>query len=54
MLKDGMKLFQATGDYVNITKKDGATYVNGIRIEGSVKASNGIIHVIGTVMLPPE
>lgn len=54
MLKDGMKLFQATGDYVDITKKDGATYVNGIKIEGSVKASNGIIHIVETVMLPPE
>lgn len=54
MLKDGMKLFQATGDYVTVEKKDGATYVNGIKLEGTVEASNGIIHIINTVMLPPE
>jgi uncharacterized surface protein with fasciclin (FAS1) repeats len=54
MLKDGMKLFQATGDYVTVQKKDGATYVNGVKLEGTVEASNGIIHVVNTVMLPPE
>jgi len=54
MLKDGMRLFQASGDYVSVEKKDGATYVNGIKVEGTVEASNGIVHVINTVMLPPE
>lgn len=54
MLKDGMKLFQATGDYVTVEKKDGATYVNGVKLEGTVEASNGIIHIVNTVMLPPE
>ena len=54
MLKDGMKLFQATGHYVNIEKKEDGTYINGIKLEGTVEASNGIIHVINTVMLPPE
>ncbi len=33
--------------------KDGKTYINGAAILASVPASNGIIHVIDTVLLPP-
>ena len=53
-LKDGMSLGQATGDNVTIEVKEDATYVNGAKVLGSVGASNGVVHVIDAVLLPPE
>ncbi len=53
-LKDGMKLGQATGDNVTIEVKEDVIYVNGAKILGTVKASNGVVHVIDAVLLPPE
>ena len=53
-LRDGMNLFQATGHNVKIAKKDGKITVNGANILGTVAASNGIVHVIDQVLLPPE
>jgi len=45
---------QVNGDNINITKKEGAYYVNGTaKIIASIPASNGIIHVIDGVLLPP-
>jgi uncharacterized surface protein with fasciclin (FAS1) repeats len=32
--------------------KDGKTFVNGTEILASIPASNGMIHVIGDVLLP--
>ena len=49
-----MGIGQATGDKVAVESRDGATYVNGAKILGTVKASNGYIHVIDKVLLPPE
>jgi uncharacterized surface protein with fasciclin (FAS1) repeats len=54
MLKDGMSLFQASGHYVKVTKEGGDTFVAGCKILGTVEASNGIVHVVDKVMLPPE
>lgn len=53
MLTDGKDLGQANGDHAKITVKDGKTYINGATIVASVPASNGIVHVIDTVILPP-
>ncbi len=53
-LRDGMNLFQASGHNVKIAKKDGKVTVNGANIVGTVTASNGIIHVIDAVLLPPD
>ncbi|MCB9082241.1 MAG: fasciclin domain-containing protein [Lewinellaceae bacterium] len=53
-IKGVMLIGQATGDKVEVTTKDGATYVNGAKILGSVKASNGWVHVIDAVLLPPS
>ena len=40
---------------IKITKKEGAYYVNGTaKIIASIPASNGIIHVIDGVLLPPK
>ncbi|HJV19884.1 MAG TPA: fasciclin domain-containing protein [Sediminibacterium sp.] len=51
---DGQVIGQVNGGNITITKKDGKTYVNGTNvIVASVPASNGIIHVIDKVLLPP-
>ncbi len=52
-LKKFKKLGQANNQDVAIEVKDGEVYVGGAKIIGSVKAGNGIVHVIDKVMLPP-
>jgi uncharacterized surface protein with fasciclin (FAS1) repeats len=53
-MQDGQSFEQVSGQKVTITKKDGKTFVNGTaEIVASVPASNGIIHVISEVLLPP-
>lgn len=54
LLKDGMRLYQASGHYVKIEKNDDATVVDGAKILGTVQASNGVVHVVDKVMLPPQ
>ncbi len=52
---DGMELYEATGGNVLINVgEDGTVTVNGAKILGSVVASNGIVHVVDQVLLPPE
>ena len=42
------------GGMLNITQKDGAVYVNDAKvIKADIQASNGVIHVINTVLMPP-
>jgi len=53
-LKDGLILDQATGVKVTITERDGALYIEDAKILGSVKASNGVVHVIDAVLVPPQ
>jgi uncharacterized surface protein with fasciclin (FAS1) repeats len=50
-LKDGTKIYLATGQYVDVEVKDGTTYVNGAKILGTVDASNGVVHVVDQVFL---
>jgi uncharacterized surface protein with fasciclin (FAS1) repeats len=50
--QDGQSMGMVDGTNVTFTVKDGATYVDGNKILGSVKASNGWVHVIDTVLLP--
>ena len=45
---------QANMEKVDVTKKDGDTYVNDNKVIASVKASNGWVHVIDGVLLQPE
>ena len=54
MLKDGMKLFEASGHYVDVKVEGEDVYVHGAKILGTVEASNGVVHVVDAVMLPPE
>jgi uncharacterized surface protein with fasciclin (FAS1) repeats len=52
-LKDGQVMAMANGSKVTFKVKDGKVTVNGANIVASVPASNGIIHVIDGVLLPP-
>lgn len=54
MLQDGQILGQVNGGNITISKKDGKIFVNGTaEIIASVPASNGIVHIINGVLLPP-
>jgi uncharacterized surface protein with fasciclin (FAS1) repeats len=53
LLQDGMEYDMVYGGKVKITKQGEKVFVNGKEIVASIKASNGIIHVIGDVLLPP-
>jgi uncharacterized surface protein with fasciclin (FAS1) repeats len=51
---DGQTLGMVNGDNITVSVKDGKIMLNGTAtIVGSVPASNGIIHVIDGVLLPP-
>ncbi len=53
-LRDGQVIGQANGDNITINIKDGKIVVNGTaNVVASVPASNGIIHIIDAVLLPP-
>jgi uncharacterized surface protein with fasciclin (FAS1) repeats len=52
-MKDGQVLGMVNGDNATITVKDGKYMINGSPIIASVQASNGIIHIIDDVLLPP-
>ncbi len=53
-MKDGQVIGQANGDNITLSVKDGKVMVNGsANIVASIPASNGIIHVIDAVLLPP-
>jgi len=53
LLKDGQKLFQASGHYIDVEVKEDGTYVNGSKILATIDASNGVVHVVDDVFLPP-
>ncbi len=52
-LKKFKKLGQANNQDVLVEVKGDDVYVGGAKIIASVKAGNGIVHVIDKVMLPP-
>lgn len=53
-LTDGMKLGMVNGGSATISVKNGKYQINGANIIASVPASNGIVHVIDAVLLPPK
>ena len=54
-LQDGQSVGQVNGGNISISKKDGKIMVNGTaNVVASIPASNGIIHVIDGVLLPPK
>jgi uncharacterized surface protein with fasciclin (FAS1) repeats len=53
-LKEGQKAKTVQGEEVTISLKGGAS-VNGAKVAmADVKASNGVVHVIDKVILPPS
>ncbi|WP_396137486.1 fasciclin domain-containing protein [Flavobacterium sp.] len=51
-MQDGQEFDMVFGGKVKITKKGDKTFVNGSEIVASIPTANGIIHVIGDVLLP--
>lgn len=53
-LNDGQILGQVNGSNVTVSKKDGKIVLNGsANLVASIPTSNGIIHVVDGVLLPP-
>jgi uncharacterized surface protein with fasciclin (FAS1) repeats len=54
IMQDGQTLNQVNSGNITISKKDGKVMINNsANIVASIPASNGIIHVIDAVLLPP-
>ena len=53
-LNDGQTLGMANGAKTEIKKSGDAVTINGANVVASIPASNGIVHVIDAVLLPPE
>lgn len=53
-LKKFKKLGQANDQNTTVEVKGDDVFVGGAKILGSVKAGNGIVHVVDKVILPPE
>ena len=55
LMQDGQTLNQVNGGNITISNKDGKVVINNsANIVASIPASNGIIHVIDAVLLPPS
>ena len=52
-LKDGQTMGMANGKKATIHIKDGKLSINDANVVASIRASNGIVHVIDSVLLPP-
>ncbi len=48
----GRTLYMASGENVEVTREGDDIFVGGIKIVGTVKASNGWVHIIEEVILP--
>lgn len=52
--QDGQTLSMVNGDNVTVSVKDGKVILNNnVHIIASVQASNGIVHIVDGVLLPP-
>lgn len=52
LMQDGQQFEQVNGGKITITKQGDKVLVNGTPIVTSITTSNGVIHVIGDVLLP--
>lgn len=54
-LSDGMQVGTVEGSDAEVTLQDGAAMIEGAKVvTPDVKASNGIVHIIDAVILPPS
>lgn len=51
-VEKGRTLYMASGENVEITQEGQDIYVGGAKILGTVKASNGWVHVVDKIILP--
>jgi len=52
--KDGQTLGMVNGDNITVSVKDGKIVLNNsATIVASVQASNGMVHIVDAVLLPP-
>ncbi len=54
LLKDGRKIYMATGEYIPIRRDGDDIYIGDAKILATIDASNGVIHVIDKILLPTE
>ena len=54
LLKDGRKLYMATGEYIPIKREGDDIFIGGAKILATVDASNGVVHLIDKVLVPTE
>lgn len=54
LLKDGRKIYMASGEYIEVKRDGDDVYIGGAKILATIDASNGVIHVIDKVLLPTE
>jgi len=52
--RDGQSLWLVDGGHETITMKDGEMWIGEAKVIGSVRASNGWVHVIDGVLVPGE
>ncbi len=52
--KDGQKLSMANGKKATLAIDGNKVSINGANVVASVRGSNGMVHVIDAVLLPPE
>jgi uncharacterized surface protein with fasciclin (FAS1) repeats len=53
-LKNGMKAATVQGDKIKVDLSDGAMINDAKVVSADIKASNGVVHVIDKVILPPS
>jgi len=54
MMQDGQTFNQVNGGNITVSKKDGKVIINNTAtVIASIPASNGIIHVVDGVLVPP-
>ncbi len=54
LLKDGRKIYMATGEYIPIRRDGDDIYIGDAKILATVDASNGVVHLIDKVLVPKE
>ena len=52
--RDGQTLGMANGAKATVSVADGEVRVGGAKVLASIPASNGIVHVVDAVLLPPK
>jgi len=53
-LKKHSQMFMATGYYLPVTVDGDDVFIDGNKVLGTIETTNGIIHVIDQVLLPPS